>query len=203
MGIHVTALVDPTAQIHESAAIGAFSVIGPRVVIGADTYVGTHCVLGGPPEHREHWHSWNYGVQIGDRCYISNHVTIDAGTAHDTIVDHDCIILRHAHCGHDSVIGYGTVLSCNVLVGGHTIVMPYANLGLGSIVHQNHLVGAGAMLGMGCVVPKSVDIVPGNIYVGNPAKLLKPNKIGLERAGISGEQLLEYVEQWQKLKSQR
>ena len=42
---------------------------------------------------------------------------------------------------------------------------------------------------MGTVVPKKTRIEPGYIYVGNPAKKLKLNEIGLERQGVTQDML--------------
>ena len=45
--IHPTAIVDPTAQLHDTVSIGAYSLIGPHVRIAAGTVVGPHCVIEG------------------------------------------------------------------------------------------------------------------------------------------------------------
>jgi carbonic anhydrase/acetyltransferase-like protein (isoleucine patch superfamily) len=45
------------------------------------------------------------------------------------------------------------------------------------------------MVGMGGVVLKSSRIEPGNIYVGVPVQKKRQNKIGLQRAGITLENL--------------
>ena len=38
--IHETAIIDPSAQIADGVAIGAFSVIGADVEIGEGTWIG-------------------------------------------------------------------------------------------------------------------------------------------------------------------
>ena len=45
-GIHLSAVVDPTAEIGHDVSIGPFSVIGPRVRIGAGSVIGPHCTIG-------------------------------------------------------------------------------------------------------------------------------------------------------------
>ena len=200
MGRHGTAIIDYTAEIDPTAHIGPYCIIGARVKIGPRTRVLAHAVIGGPPESRMHWNNWDYGVEIGADCFIGNAVTIDSGTRRNTRIGDGCILLRHSHVGHDAVIEQDVVLSCNVLIGGHTHVMRGANCGLGSIVHQNHLVGSYAMLGAGTIVPKKRDIVPGNTYVGNPAELLKVNAVGLKMHGVTNEVLAEEIELWKELK---
>jgi UDP-N-acetylglucosamine acyltransferase len=188
-GIHPSAIVEPGAVIDPTAVIGPFCVIGAGVIVGPRTRIGSHCVIGGPPEHKDHWDSWNYGVKIGADCFISNAVTIDAGTMRDTLVEDKVTMLRHAHVGHDCQIGQSVTLSCNVLVGGHTIVMRGANCGLNATIHQLCVVGPLAMLGMGTIVTKKTKIEPFHIYVGNPARKMRRNEIGVQRSGLSAEQL--------------
>jgi UDP-N-acetylglucosamine acyltransferase len=89
-------------------------------------------------------------------------------------------------------------LSCNVLIGGHSTIMKGCNLGLGSIVHQFSVIGAYSMLGMGCIVPKSKRIEPGFIYVGNPARMLKMNTIGLQRNGITANILQDFCVRYEE-----
>ena len=96
-------------------------------------------------------------------------------------------MLRNSHIGHDSIIEDRANLSCNVLVGGHSYVMEGVNMGLGAMCHQFSVLGAYAMIGMGGIVVKSSEIHPGEIYVGNPVKFLKENRIGLNRNGITSE----------------
>ena len=181
---HETAIIDQTAEVHPSAIIGPYSVIGARVKIGAGTRIGCHCTIGGPPESIEHWDNWLYGVRIGADCWISNGVTIDSGTERHTTVEANCFILRQAHVGHDAHIQQNVTLSCSVLIGGHSIIMPFTNCGLGSIVHQRCVVGALVMLGSNSFVAKAHPAEPFGVYVGSPAKFLKRNEIGIKRSGL-------------------
>ena len=45
-GIHPSAVIDPTAEIGEGAAIGPLAVVGARVRIGNGAVIGPHCVIG-------------------------------------------------------------------------------------------------------------------------------------------------------------
>jgi len=69
VGIHPSAIIDPTAQIAQGAAIGPFVVIGPGVVLGAGARVLAHVSIGrdtvigaGALLHA--------GVRIGERVRI-------------------------------------------------------------------------------------------------------------------------------------
>ena len=182
--IHPTAIIEKGAQLGKGNYIGPNCYIGNGVIIGDGNRFDGYCSIGTPPEHRDHWKGGK-GVSIGNGCVIREFTTINSGCTRLTTIRDKVVMLRGSHVGHDGIIEAFANISCNVLVGGYTIVMQGANLGLGSIVHQNHVVGPYAMLGMGCVVPKKIAIEPFNIYVGNPAKFLKTNKVGIERAGLT------------------
>ncbi|MEM7189498.1 MAG: UDP-3-O-(3-hydroxymyristoyl)glucosamine N-acyltransferase [Pseudomonadota bacterium] len=68
-GIHPTAIIDPTAEIGDGAAIGPYSLIGARARVGDNAVIGAHCsigedaVLGDRPVLHP-------GVRIGARCTI-------------------------------------------------------------------------------------------------------------------------------------
>lgn len=46
IGIHPSAIVDPSSKIHETASIAAQCVIEAGVLIGADCHIGPGCVIG-------------------------------------------------------------------------------------------------------------------------------------------------------------
>ena len=57
------------------------------------------------------------------------------------------------------------------------------------------------MLGMGCVVTKKSVVKPGHIYVGNPARELGLNTIGLDRNGIDEMRLQQLTEEFEALRA--
>jgi UDP-N-acetylglucosamine acyltransferase len=93
-------------------------------------------------------------------------------------------MLRGSHVGHDCLIGDKTTLSCNVLIGGHSIVQEDVNFGLGAICHQFSVIGGGSMIGMGAIITKSSNVTPFGVYVGNPAKYLKLNTHKLKNVNM-------------------
>ncbi len=60
-----------------------------------------------------------------------------------------------------------------------------ANIGLNAVIHQRQVIGSWAFVGMGAIVVKGAVVNPGEVWGGSPAKLIKANKIGLERNGVS------------------
>ncbi len=64
-GIHPSAVIDPTAQIGDNAAVGPFCVIGPRARIGAGAHVNAHSSIGAD-------------AQIGDNAVLQEGVRVGA-----------------------------------------------------------------------------------------------------------------------------
>jgi UDP-N-acetylglucosamine acyltransferase len=139
------------------------------------------------------------GVTIGNNNIFREYVTVNRGTFRETQVDNNIIMLRGSHLGHDVIVEDKVTLSCNVLIGGESYIMEGVNCGLGAVIHQYSILGAYSMIGMGGIVTKSSSILPGEIYVGNPVKHLKRNKIGLERNNIDIKRLTNYTEQYLEL----
>lgn len=187
--------VDPTALVHPSVKMGKGNVIGPHCFIGPNVTIGDDNTFNGfvsvgmPAEHKDFFDHIGH-IVIGHRNRIREFVTINSSTKGVTQMGDDCIMLRGSHLSHDSVLEDKVTVSCNVLIGGESTVMKGANLGLGSIIHQRQVIGSYSMLGMGSVVSKRLEVIPGMIFFGNPAKMQRKNEIGLHRAGITSAQLM-------------
>lgn len=168
---------------------GPYMVISEGVVIGNENRFEGHSSIGSPAEHKSYLPTHIGYVTIGDRNIIKEFVTVNRPTTDKTVIGNGCYIMARAHVSHDTILENGVTLSDNVLLGGHSHVMAGATLGLGAIVHQYQVIGTYAMIGMGSVITKGLDVLPGRTYAGNPAKFLGRNTIGIARAGVSPEHL--------------
>ncbi|TKZ21166.1 UDP-3-O-(3-hydroxymyristoyl)glucosamine N-acyltransferase [Shimia litoralis] len=65
IGIHPSAVVDPSAQIGNDVSIGPLAVIGPRAVIGDQSMIGPHCYVGAD-------------VTLGTQTFLREMVSIGA-----------------------------------------------------------------------------------------------------------------------------
>lgn len=198
--IHPTSIIDNGVQLGENNYIGPYCYITGNTIIGDNNRLEAYCSIGTPPEHRDYFNESPFPVIIGNKNTIREFVTINAGTIRNTILENNITMLRNSHVGHDSIIECKVNLSCNVIIGGHSNLMEGVNMGLGSICHQFSVLGAYSMIGMGGIVTKSSDIHPGEIYVGNPVKFLKENKIGLSRNNIDNNKLNELVNKYFTIK---
>lgn len=188
--IHPTAIVSPDVIMGDDNYIGPYVLLQGPVTIGDRNRVEGFCSVGTSPENAASWQKGAWlGVHIGDENIVREFVTINAGAEIDTRVGCRNIILRGAHIGHDTQVADDCILSCNVLVGGHSKLDWACNLGLGAILHQFTYVPVMAMIGMGCVVPRNAKLRAGYTYVGNPARELRANSVGLSRRNLSLDEL--------------
>lgn len=198
--------IHQTAWIEEGAVLGINNYVGPNCYIGSNVKIGNNnnitgfSSIGMPAEHRDFFKKEGE-VVIGNHNVIREFVTINSSTRWITSMGSNCVMLRGSHLSHDSVLEDHVNVSCSVLIGGESYVMEGANIGLGTIIHQRQVIGSYVMLGMGAIVTKGLDVLPGYVYVGNPARQLKINQIGLNRAEISMEDLKMETDRFEALRA--
>lgn len=205
--IHETAIVGKDVKLGKNVSIGAYSVIEGNVFIGDGTEIknnvniknnvkiGTNnkfypfCSIGELGEMTSHGDVFveDGFVEIGDNNTIREFVTVNSPSlSKKTKIGSNCYICARSHIPHDVIMG-NNVNMVNAVLGGHCIVDDYVFLGLCSVVHQKLRIGESAMIGMGAVVTKNVP--PFLTVVGNPAKKLSFNKIGIRRRGFSDKDI--------------
>ena len=178
--------IGPNAVIGRDVVIGAGSVIGPNVTIYPSTQIGLDCIVGaatvigydgfGFAKSPDGWIKIRQlgGVVIGDDVEIGAGCTIDRGALDDTLIEdgvkldnqvhiaHGCRIgMRTAIAGYVALAG-GTVIGCDVTVGGmtgftgHLFVCDKVHIGANALVTQSITV-PGAYLGGAGGVMKADD----------------------------------------------
>lgn len=99
--------------------------------------------------------------------------------------------MSRAHIPHDAELEDFVVMATNSLIGGGCRVQKTAYIGLGSMTHQWIDIGEGAMVGL--LASNTRHVLPYSVVVGSPSRILKFNKVGAERRGVSKEEV-EYLE---------
>jgi len=120
------------------------AVVLGRVTLGEDVSVWPTAVIRGDVER----------IEIGARSNVQDGAVLHADPGVPTIVGEDCVI------GHRAVV-HGTVLEDGVLVG------------MGAILLNRVRVGAGSIIGAGAVVTEGMQIPPGSLVLGVPAKVVR------------------------------
>jgi UDP-N-acetylglucosamine acyltransferase len=190
--VHHTATVGPHVELGEGNYVGPHAVLAGAIRLGDDNWIGAGTVIGAPPEIRDFPHapSWTehlpeFGVEIGHRNVIREMVTIQHGSRRPTRIGNDCFLMTRTYAAHDVHLEDTVTTSAGVSLAGHVQVGSLANLGMGALVHQFRVIGAGVMIGMGAVVTHNVP--PFAKAFGNPTRIHGANLIGLRRLGLDDE----------------
>lgn len=192
--------IHPTAVVGDGVVLGDANTIGPYAVLlgpcrlGDGNWVGPHATVGGPAERRDgpHGAAWEAGttvapasdgagIEIGSFNVIREYVSVHQGSRRPTRIGDGGYFMTGSHVAHDCTIGDRVTLASAVQVAGGCHVWAWANLGLGSLAHQDTVIGPGAMVGMGSPVRGRVE--PFTVTVGNPGRTAGFNEVGLRRLG--------------------
>lgn len=162
-----------------------------KVRIGNNVYIGAGCTIGGPPEHADvdPNNPDEYGtVEIGDNVRIYDSVNINCGMkGGKTVIGEGTIVMAQTHIGHDCKIGKGCRISSASVLGGHTVVEDFVNIGINATTHQFTEVGEGTILGAGCFAKGKLE--SWSIYhTKTTAKNQGVNEYLLEKMGIKPKQ---------------
>jgi len=115
-------------------------------------------------------------VMIGDNVDIGPYTVIHRGTMGITSISHGCKLGSLNNIGHNCTIGNNNVFAASVILNGGVYTGSNCWFGSGSIVKHYTTITDDVVLGHGTVVTK--DIYDSGIYVGNPARFLKPIEEG-------------------------
>ena len=205
--IHPSAVVDPAAELAENVSVGPFCVVGPdvqlaegvslvshvvvagRTSIGANTKVFPFASIGHPPQDMK-FKGEPSRLEIGCNNIIREHVTMSPGTEGGgmvTRIGNNCLFMVGAHVAHDCDIGDHVILVNNATLGGHVAIDDWAILGGLSAVHQFARVGRHAMVGGMSGVEN--DVIPYGSVMGNRARMVGLNIVGLKRRNFSRDDI--------------
>ncbi len=207
IAVHPNAIVARGAQLSEGVSIGPWCHVGPEVVIeegarlvshvvvdgrtriGAGAVLWPFCTVGLAPQDLK-YRGEPTSCEIGARTQVREHCTIHRGTVTGsgiTRVGADCLLMAVTHVAHDCALGDGVIVANNVVMGGHVTIAEGAVIGGAAALHQFVRIGRGAMVGG--VSGVEADVVPFGSVLGNRARLVGLNVIGLKRRGIGHDRL--------------
>jgi UDP-N-acetylglucosamine acyltransferase len=197
------AAIAPGARIAEGCVIGPFCSVGPEVVLEAGVELVSHVVVDGrttlgagarvlpfatiglPPQDLK-YKGEPTGVVIGARTQVREHATIHRGSVGGdgmTRIGADCLVMCVAHIAHDCVLEDRVILANNVMLGGHVRIGDTVFVGGGAAIHQFVRIGRQAVIGGMSGI--EADVIPYGSVMGNRARLIGLNLIGLKRRGFS------------------
>ena len=191
--IHPTVELGPGVLLGEEVVIEKDCSIGPYVVIEGDTHIGqgtridSFAVIGAEPQ--DHKFQGGGKLRVGRHNRIREHCTIHRGhlTEGGTILGDHNNFFTGVHIGHDCRVGDHNLIANLTMLAGHCEIGSYANISGHAGFHQFCKVGDHVMIsGMSAV---RQDIPPYCMVMGDPARAVGINRIGLERKGWSKEQI--------------
>jgi UDP-N-acetylglucosamine acyltransferase len=171
-----------------------------NLIIGVNNFIGPYVTIGGNAQHPRKRN--NGKIYIGNNNVFNEYVNIHRPTnkKKKTIIGNNNYIMNSTTIDHDCCLENNIVLSSNVILGGNVHIMEGAQLGIKTIVHQNQLIGSFSMLGMGSIVTKKKNIIPGYVFYGKPVKKIKLNNVGLKRNKLSRDKLKKETIRFKNLK---
>ena len=161
-------------------------------IIGKSVYIDDSAVVIGDVTLGDDVSIWPATVVRGD----VESITIGDGTN----VQDGCV-LHVTHAGRFTTQGYPLTIGKGVTIGHKAVVHActvgdYCLIGIGAIILDDAVLEDYVMLGAGALVPSGKRLVSGYLYVGSPARQVRPLK-------ESEKEFLEYsAEQYIHLKNE-
>jgi UDP-N-acetylglucosamine acyltransferase len=210
MKAHSTAIVHPNAKLAGNVTVGPYSLIGENVELGEDCEVMSHCVLEGNTRMGRGNRVFPYAsiglapqdlkyrgeatqLEIGDGNTIREFVTIHRGTEEGdrtTRIGSHNLLMAYVHIAHNCRLGSYIIMANGASLAGHVEIQDHATVGAFCGIHQFCRIGAYSFLGSYSIVNK--DILPySKTSAPRPLTVLGANRLGLDRRGLSADDLKE------------
>jgi acyl-[acyl carrier protein]--UDP-N-acetylglucosamine O-acyltransferase len=188
--------ISKLARIGKNVRLGNNNIIGDNVVISDNVIIGSNNkifsnniiyqnveigdnnvilegnIIGEHPVNMEEFNGKIYkGVTIGNNNYFHCRSVIFGGSINKTYIGNNNKISYNTNISHDVSITNNVHLYPNVIVGGHSVLLPYSGIGIGGGIHQNRVLGSYSFIGM--LSASTKNAFPYFIYAGN--KCLRVN----------------------------
>ncbi len=212
MPIDPSAVIAPTARVHPDAYVGPQTFIGEYCVVEQDVAIGAFCrlepyvfikrwttlgernevsagtALGTDPFDKAFTGERSY-LRIGSGNRIREHFTISRGTKpeSETVVGDGNFIMSSGHIAHNARVGSNTVIASCALLAGYVELEDQAFISGNVSIHQYSKIGRLAIVGGNSAV--NLDLPPFFMYVGERARPIGLNVVGMKRAGFTAEDI--------------
>lgn len=111
-------------------------------------------------------------VVLEDNVDIDAYSLVRRAVLTSTVIGRGVKICAKVNIGHNCCIGENTLISPGVLVGGSSMIGKNCYIWQGAMIRSHATICDNVIIGMGSVVTE--DIKEPGVYVGSPAKYLKP-----------------------------
>ena len=154
--------------VHETAVIN-----WKKLIIGKGNKIGPYVVIGNDAQHPKT--KSNGKIIIGNNNTFNEFTNVHLPTKlrKKTVIGNNNYLMNSTTIDHDCFLEDDIVISSNTILGGNVVVMKNAQLGIKTIIHQNQIIGSYVMIGMNSLITKKLNIKPGYVFYGKPAKIKK------------------------------
>lgn len=212
--IHPSAVIDSSVKLGENVEVGPFCYLSGDVEIGDGCKLLSHVVIGNPqaeitigqnntfhagsviggePQDLK-YRNEKVKLEIGDNNVFRECMTVNLGTPTGiglTKIGSHGLFMAYVHVAHDCVIGDHVVIANSTNFAGHIIIEDHVKIG--GACNFNQFIRLGEHCYIAGLSGVNKDILPysiarcaeGDLY----AVSAVTNKVGLERAGYSAEQV--------------
>jgi len=193
-----------------SVSVGPYSIVGANVELGEDCEVMSHVVLDGhtrmgrgnrifpwaaiglPPQDLK-YQGEPTRLEVGDGNIFREFITVHRGTTGGggvTRIGSHNLLMAYVHIAHDCQLGNHIIMANGASLAGHVEIQDHASVGAFCGIHQFTRIGAYSFLGSYTIVNQ--DILPySKSSAPRPVEVLGANRIGLERRGLTPEDVNE------------
>jgi UDP-3-O-[3-hydroxymyristoyl] glucosamine N-acyltransferase len=178
--IHPSAVIDPEADVHETARIGplcvvergakvgAYSHLKSSVTLGENCCIGERCIVHagvvigadgfGFALHQGTWEKIEQlgAVRIGNDVEIGANTCIDRGALQDTVIEDGVKLDNLIQIGHNVHIGQHTAMAGCVGVAGSARIGAHCTVGGGAIILGHLSLADGVHISAASVVTRSI-----------------------------------------------
>jgi carbonic anhydrase/acetyltransferase-like protein (isoleucine patch superfamily) len=150
-------------------------VQGKAPKFGEDCYIAENATIVGDVQCGDQCSFWFNAVVRGDVHYIKmgNKVNVQDGACiHATYEKYPTNIGNNVSIGHHALV-HGCTVHDNVLIG------------MGAIVMDNCVIGENSIIAAGAVLTQGTIVEPGSIFAGVPAKFIKKVDVKLQEGEIN------------------
>lgn len=169
----------------KSQKIHSTAIVYDNVILGENVSIGAYSIIGAPAEVKGLGLKNVGKVYIGANTTIREHVTIHSPRNEHSVtyIGENCYIQAHSHIGHDSQVSSYATIACYACLGGHTNMEKHSNMGLHSVTHPRTTISEGTIIGCNSFVKGETE--SWSVYVGSPAKRIKPNNYLRRKLGLN------------------
>jgi gamma-carbonic anhydrase len=137
--------------------------LGKQPALGKGVYIARGAVVLGDVTLGSHASVWYNAVLRGDinRISVGHHTNIQDNAVVHLADDWPCLVGSYVTVGHGAIVHACTVED-------------EALIGMGATILDGARVGAGSLVGARALVTQGMEIPPGSLVLGSPAKIIRP-----------------------------